>query len=325
MVKVDFETWRTLEDEHREIIQSFTVPFRERRSRNSSHPVYDFLFTYYAFPPGRLEQWHPGIKVKLAVPPPTKNDDETGRRYERFAQDARYHCSDNCISLKPAQLTQSLQRRLPWVIELLHRIENTQPRFGCFALHEWAMVYKLPQERRHAEYPLRITPQQLEEVVDSQKLRCTHFDAYRFFTPQATPQNLFKLQSDTRLEFEQGGCIHASMDLYKWAFLFSPWVSSELLRECFLLAIQARELDMRASPYELSSLGFSPIPIETEAGRNQFVLEQRGLADKTSRVRQRLKTALMELLSSLQEAPDPILSAGEVEQFSPSNITTLKY
>jgi len=308
---IDFETWRKLEDDHREIIQTFTVPFRERRSRNASHPVYDFLFTYYAFPPGRLEQWHPGINVKLAAPPPPEDDNETGKRYQRFAIDARYSLSDHCISLKsPPQLTQSLQRRLPWVIELLNRMQNTPARFGCFALHEWAMVYKLPEERRHAGYPLRVTPEQLENIVDSQKLRCTHFDAYRFFTPQATPQNLFKLQSDTRLEFEQGGCIHASMDFYKWAFLFSPLVSSELLRECFLLAIQARELDMRSSPYELSSLGFTPIPIETEAGRNEFVQEQQYLANNASGVRQKLKIALMELQSSLHEEPTLLLPTG---------------
>jgi hypothetical protein len=307
---LDFENWRTLEDEHREIIRSFTVPFRERRSRNTSHPVYDFLFTYYAFPPGRLEQWHPGINVKLAAPPHAENDHETAERYQRFADDVRYLCSDCCISLKPPHLTQSLHRRLPWVIALLSRIQNTPARFGCFALHEWAMVYKLPEERRHAGYPLRVTPDQLEEVVDTQKLRCTHFDAYRFFTPEAAPQNLFHLHSDTRMEFEQGGCIHASMDLYKWAFLFSPWVGSELLRECFLLAIRARELDMRSSPYELSSLGFAPIPIETESGRNEFVQAQRDLANSASQVRQKLKTALLELLSSLQEGQDLLLSTG---------------
>lgn len=300
---IDFNTWRKLEDEHRNIIQSFTGPFRERRSRNASHPVYDFLFTYYAFPPGKLEQWHPGINVRLAAPPNLEISDETAKPIQRFAEDPRYDFSDNCISLKRARLTQSLLRRLPWVIELLNKIRNTPARFGCFALHEWAMVYKLPEERRHAGYPLRVTPQQLENVVDCQKLRCTHFDAYRFFTPQAQPQNLFKLQSDTRLDFEQGGCIHASMDLYKWAFLFSPWVSSELLRECFLLAIEARELDMRSSPYELSSLGFSPIPIETEAGRNQFVQEQQQLARSASLVRQKLVIALMELLSSLEDEP----------------------
>ncbi len=307
---LDFETWRKLEDQHGQTIRSFTVPFRERRSRKASHPVYDFLFTYYAFPPGRLEQWHPGINVTLAAPPHLQDDYETARRYDRFANDDRYKCSNNCICLQPAQLTPSLYRRLPWVIELLTRIENAPPRFGCFALHEWAMVYKLPEERRHSGYPLRIPPALLEEVVETQKLRCTHFDAYRFFTPAATPQNLFKLDSESRIEFEQGGCIHASMDLYKWAFLFSPWVASELLRECFLLAIRARELDMRSSPYELSSLGFSPIPIETESGRNEFAQEQRNLANAASKVRRKLMTALLELQSALHQSKDVHLSIG---------------
>jgi len=301
---IQLEIWRELERNHQSIVQSFTVPFRDRRSRGISHPVYDFLFTYYAFPPGRLEQWHPAINVILEAP---QNEIEL---FARFINDTKYAYSNNQITLKSSQLKEGLKRRLPWVIELLTKIENTPARFGCYALHEWAMVYKLPEERRHTGYPLRVAPAVIESVVDTQKLRCTHFDAYRFFTPEASPQNLYSLRSESRLEFEQGGCIHASMDLYKWAFLFAPWVGSELLRECFLLAIRARELDMRSSPYELSALGFFPIPIETESGRNEFVKEQKDLANAASAVRQKLRAMLIELLSLTTEEGLSILAIG---------------
>ena len=44
------------------------------------------------------------------------------------------------------------------------------------------------------------------------------------------------------------------MDLFKYAYQLYPFISSELLRECLLLAISARKIDMRASPYDVSSV-----------------------------------------------------------------------
>ena len=44
------------------------------------------------------------------------------------------------------------------------------------------------------------------------------------------------------------------MDLYKWAYKLGPLVESELVMDCLELAADARELDMRASPYDLPRL-----------------------------------------------------------------------
>ena len=44
------------------------------------------------------------------------------------------------------------------------------------------------------------------------------------------------------------------MDLFKYAYQLYPFVSSDLLRECLVLAIKARKIDMRASPYDVSSI-----------------------------------------------------------------------
>ena len=57
------------------------------------------------------------------------------------------------------------------------------------------------------------------------------------------------------------------MDLYKWAYKLAPATPGELLADCFALAADVRELDMRASPYDLADLGYAPVPIETPAGR----------------------------------------------------------
>jgi hypothetical protein len=41
------------------------------------------------------------------------------------------------------------------------------------------------------------------------------------------------------------------MDLYKLAYKLSPALASDLTADCFDLARQVRELDMRAAPYDL--------------------------------------------------------------------------
>jgi hypothetical protein len=87
---------------------------------------------------------------------------------------------------------------------------------------------------------------------------------------------------------EQPGCLHATMDLYKWAYKLAPATPSELLADCFALAADVRELDMRASPYDLSGWGYSPVPIETPAGRAEYAKAQAGFAERAAPLRARL-------------------------------------
>ena len=91
---------------------------------------------------------------------------------------------------------------------------------------------------------------------------------------------------------EQPGCIHAGMDLYKYAYEMLPLISSETVADCFDAARTAREVDMRASPYALSSWGLRPIRVETTSGRNEYATQQRILADVSSRLRRRLTDEL---------------------------------
>ena len=50
------------------------------------------------------------------------------------------------------------------------------------------------------------------------------------------------------------GCVHAAMDLFKYAYQLYPFLSSDLLRDCLTLAVTARKIDMRASPYDVSGV-----------------------------------------------------------------------
>jgi hypothetical protein len=125
-------------------------------------------------------------------------------------------------------------------------------------------------------------------VVESHRISCSHFDAFRFFTESARPLNTLQPRSDDRPDFEQPGCLHAGMDLYKHAFRLTPLVPSELVADCFTLAWEIRELDMRASPYDLADLGYQPVRIETPEGKAEYAAAQRGFAEQAAPLRLRL-------------------------------------
>ena len=88
------------------------------------------------------------------------------------------------------------------------------------------------------------------------------------------------------------------MDLYKWAYKLSPLVPSEVVADCFELAREIRTVDMRASPYDLTDLGYSPIRVETIEGRQEYVLAQRSFAERAAPLRSRLITECEQLLSA---------------------------
>ena len=75
------------------------------------------------------------------------------------------------------------------------------------------------------------------------------------------------------------------MDFYKWCYKLGPLIESELLMDCLELAADARELDMRASPYDLADYGFEPIAVETPAGRAEYVRAQQDIAERAAPLR----------------------------------------
>lgn len=62
-----------------------------------------------------------------------------------------------------------------------------------------------------------------DDVVESATpLRCTHFDAFRFFIPDAVPRNAGTPSRAFQHDWEQPGCLHTNMDLYKWCSKLVP-------------------------------------------------------------------------------------------------------
>ena len=277
--------WTDRAELHRARAERFAGPHRERATRGESHPVWDFLFTYYSLRPRQLRRWHPGFGTHL-----------TGPSARAFLQRSGYAVTEYGVGVSLRYVDSRIET-VRFIDDLLRATASRPARLNCFGLHEWAMVYRAP-DVRHGQVPLRLGPAGTDEVVESMPLRCSHFDAFRFFTDAAAPRNATPLRRADQVATEQPGCIHASMDLYKWAYKLGPLVDAALVLDCLELAADAREIDMRASPYDLTDYGFDPIAIETPAGRAEYVRAQQDVADRAAPLRAALADACDLLLQA---------------------------
>ena len=284
--------WRARAQAHLERVQRWTVPHRERRSRQERHPVYDFLFQYYMYSPAKLEAWHPSAGEVLA-------DSPEGR--VRFGPPS-YRAEDGLIRRDLSVLSDEDLDRQRSVVKMLIATQRQPANLGCFGVHEWAMVYGGHEVRHSETAPLRLSQKEVDEFVEGRPVVCSHFDAFRFFAPRAKPLNRIELEWSTRHEVEQPGCIHANMDLYRWAYEAMPWIGSDLLWQTFELATELRVLDMQASPYDLGDFGLEPVRVETSEGRVEYRLRQRELGEHAGVLRAKLIEALERLAPSGQPA-----------------------
>lgn len=270
------DVWTLRRARHQERVDALLAGHLDRRRRGERHPVEDFLFDYYSYRPALLRRWHPGPGVALA-----------GAAARDYLDWPGYVPAADGVVLDVDAVLDRRADTLAWVRTLLAATAARPAQFGCFGMHEWAMVYRTTRPR-HEAWPLRLGADGTAAVVEARPLRCGHFDAFRFFTADARPLNTVQPRRDTQVALEQGGCLHANMDLYKWAYKLVPLTPSELVVDCFVLAREIRELDMRASPYDLTALGYRPVPVETDAGRAEYVAAQREFARRAATLRVRL-------------------------------------
>ncbi|MCT1368083.1 hypothetical protein [Kocuria sp. HSID16901] len=287
--------WRPLAVEHRERAAIYTEPFLERRHHGRKHPVEDFLFTYYTLKPGQLARWHPGPGVILL-----DADDRADWKFYRrpteselqaagLSADDAAHQRHHAVIADLDAFHHARSSAIDFTRDLLTRTSAKPGNFGCFGMHEWAMAYRSEeQDIRHEYLELRLGAEGTDEVVESHRIHCTHFDAFRFFQPQARPLNDIQPTREDQRYLEQPGCLHANMDIYKWAYKLLPIVDSDLLMDSFELSWQIREMDMRAAPYDLLAWGYEPIQIETAHGKKQYVSMQREFAARSVGLRERL-------------------------------------
>jgi hypothetical protein len=273
--------WLPRRAAHQARVTALLGRYLDGKRRGRPHPVIDFLFTYYRLTPAQLLRWHPGYGVTLA-----EADGYAGHR--------GYHRTPDGVTVDPAHLDRR-RDTLRYIVDLLTATAARKPHLGCFGLHEWAMVYR-SDDLRHRTVPLRLGPAGTDAVVESMPLRCTHYDAYRFFTPDAAPRNAATLTRRSQIDSEQPGCLHAGMDLYRFGAKLVPLIDSDLLWRTFALAYDARELDMRAGPYDLTAYGYAPVPIETPPGRAEYTRAQADLADRAQLLRTELRDTCHRLL-----------------------------
>ena len=263
--------------------------------------MHDFLFTYYSQRPGAFRRWHPGYGLQLEDAPEYAT-------LKGYSPPPLVEPVETPVTVSASYL--GTQRTLLERTRALLAATLTRPaNLGCFGLHEWAMVYRGnpaaaggENAMRH-DWPLRLGPA-TDAVVESHRIGCSHFDAFRFFTEPARPLNTLHPGRDDRTVFEQPGCLHAGMDLYKHAFRLTPLIPSELVADAFELAWDIRILDMRAAPYDFTGVTldptgepWTPVPIETAEGKAEYAAEQRSFAERGAPIRESLIAECERLLA----------------------------
>ena len=283
---LDLDDWRARESSHTDRADALTAGRRARAARGQTHPVEDFLFTYYGYKPALLRRWHPGAAFALA-----DAAQEARAEWRWYVRGA-----DDTLRVDVRAFAAEKRLLLTGVATILAGTRGRSAQYGCFGMHEWAMLYRSEAPRHTA--PLRLGSAGTDAVVESHELRCTHFDAFRFFTEDAVPRNRALLERDTQAAHEQPGCLHAGMDLYKWAVKLGPLVPGDTLLDAFELARDIRSLDMRASPYDLRAWGYEPVAVETPEGKALYVTEQRAFTRRAEPLREQLLTHVRRALAA---------------------------
>eukprot|EP00968_Pinguiococcus_pyrenoidosus_P001913 scaffold97_cov261-Pinguiococcus_pyrenoidosus.AAC.4 len=253
MHSLDAKTWQLRKQAYEERL----APVLKHRDRD--HPIFNFLWKYYTLKPQKVLRWSPGPHVVLEDFCPSSG------AASRHAHTQGWHTVAaggyyDCRLMSPDRV-----RRLAWARDVLYGTTRRAPMLNCYGLHEWAMLYRPEGESsetvsKHQGLPLRVSQQTLNAVVEERPLRCTHTDAVRFFAPSALP--LLAAFDRARVEeaagqsvdeiartrgqrdaaalilehgkvpnrnlqpaLEQPGCVHATMDLFKWSSKLAPFVS----------------------------------------------------------------------------------------------------
>ena len=293
-VVVPAAAWHASAAAHAERADALTAVWREAHDSGRRHAIEDFLFTYYPTRMTQLRRWHPGPGVVLEV---ASDDERLGWRWYRAAD---LPDGEHGVVLDAEAFLADRGDAVRYVHGLVTATASRPGTFGCFGLHEWAMVYRdaaAGRDHRHP-LPLRLGHAGTDAVVEGHTIGCSHFDAFRFFTPESRDRNRLRPTRELQPAMEQPGCLHANMDLYKWATKLGPGVPGDLLLGCFELARDIRYTDMAASPYDVSSYGLEAVAIETPEGKAEYVRRQRGFAERAQHLRGRLADACERLLTA---------------------------
>jgi len=186
-----------------------------------------------------------------------------------------------------------------WYQRILQQTLTAEPVLHCHGLHEWAMQYwppgaeSPPSAKYQSHLPLRVSREVINANVERSGISCTHVDALRYFAPAAGPLNYhgYSLHRDEQLTLEQPACVHAHMDLLKMIIRLQPFCDPLLLQRVLKIALDARKIDVAASPYDGTTYGVGIIPVETSEGRAEYRRQQMALMLEAEPARQDLADA----------------------------------
>ena len=326
LASLEPSAWRPAATAHRdrmlELVHGSLAANGELQQHDPSHPIFNFIFDYYSFDRKMLLRWSPGPHALVRRARQGRGSAREpliwqGRGWRQTAEGGWY---DACETTQP-----SARRSMRQTAEILRRSAGRAPHLNCYGMHEWAMLYEpagAPAMVRHQKLPLRLAQGELNGVVESTPLACTHFDAFRFFAPAAAPLNEPQPTLARQAELEQPGCVHSTMDLFRHALRLFPYLPAELLADTLELAVAARVLDMRASPYDLSGVdapGFDlrAVRVETAHGRKEYQRMQAAVARRAAPLRLRLLRYYDDAIARWDEAEEH-----ELEQCEPTVATS---
>ena len=238
LTKVPERVWRAAAAEHLAAMLELLYPppsslpaksggssLKDRIHAVSKHPVYNFLHVYYRYSVADILCYSPGVGLELEGVSASDLQDKslTGMEHT-FAKSPllrrkflTIECDRAHFALDASTIREAKAFDLSAMItsrEILARSATRTPFFGCYGLHEWAMLYsgEGSKPERHQDFlSLRVSQRTIDEVVEG-GVRCTHFDAFRFFQPAARRFNVIDpITKDRQKELEQPGCVHANM------------------------------------------------------------------------------------------------------------------
>ena len=149
-------------------------------------------------------------------------------------------------------------------------------------------------------------------MVESHPIRCTHFDAFRFFTPEAVGLNRLQPTRATQVDLDQPGCLHAAMDCHKWASKLGPAVPGALALDCFALAARHPAARHAGLAVRLELLRPAAGQDRNRGGQGGVRGRQREFARRAAALRARLIRVCDELLG-------PEAAAANREAVAPFN------
>ena len=234
-------SWVSEAEQHVEAMNALLYPMTDssatlkaRMHAVRTHPIYNFMHTYYRYSAEELKLFTPGANSPLDVLSPT--DSVLLHPLFQHSVSSRASSSSSAVPPLAAPPASTVEYRFPKTLSPEGRFGWIQmakardvlksaaslnpPNFGCFGLHEWAMLYKGAAPKQPG-LGLRVSQSTIDAMVEG-GVKCSHYDAFRFFHQDAKQFNAVSLVRETQASFEQAACIHVTMDLFKWSHKIYP-------------------------------------------------------------------------------------------------------